>query len=159
MLKKKSNLLICLLLLTFLVVGFLPISHIAISSGDFDCVNRSKIFSLRWRHSVEKQLWYEYYRYQDQQFELFESWLQTFGAGTPSQAEHVISTPKGYIGYKHTLKFKELHWAVSPNMEGEIHLGNQVVPIAKMLPAYSIVNIKPTRTPLAFYLLRSACDV
>lgn len=159
MLKKKSSFILFSFLLLLFMAGFLPISHLAISSDGFYCVTRHNTFSLRWRHSVEKQLWYEHYHYQDQQLELIESWLQTFGAGTPSQAEGITSAPKGYIGYKHNIKLNELNWVVSPNMQGEIYFGDHRIPIATILPAYSTVNIQPKNSPLAFYLLRSACNV
>lgn len=154
---KKSSLLIVLLFAT-LVAGFFPVSFLSISSNEFHCVTRSETFSLRWRHSVEKQLWYEHYRIDGQQFVLFESWLQTFGAGTPSAAK-ATSAPAGFVGYKHDVRLDELNWTVSPRMEGSIRFGKKWLEIYRLLPEYSSVNIKPARSPLGLYLLRRSCNV
>lgn len=154
---KKSSLLIVFLFAT-LVAGFFPVSFLSISSNEFHCVTRSETFSLRWRHSVEKQLWYEHYRIDGQQFVLFESWLQTFGAGTPSAAK-ATSAPAGFVGYKHDVRLDELNWTVSPRMEGTIIFGKQFLPLYQQLAEYSKVEFKVGKSPLWFYFLRSACNV
>lgn len=156
---KKSARIFALLGLLILLGGLFPISHISVSSGKFHCVVRSDNFSLRWRHSVEKQLWFEHYRTIQGRLELYESWLETFGAGTPSQAEFADNVPQGYVGYKHQVWLDELNWTVSPKMEGSIRFGKKWLEIYRLLPEYSSVNIKPARSPLGLYLLRRSCNV
>lgn len=156
---RKSAGYIVLFLIGICLSGFFPISYLSISSGEFYCVSRTETFSLRWRHSVEKQLWYEHYQRTDNQFILFESWLQTFGAGTPSSTPKTTQAPKGYIGYRHNVVLNELNWTVSPRMEGTVLFNNGTLPVYRFLPEYSVVSFKSEKSPLWFYLLRSACDV
>ncbi|RRN02576.1 DUF1850 domain-containing protein [Bibersteinia trehalosi] len=159
MLKKKFSRYFGLFNAVILLAGFFPVSYLSISSGALHCNIRSKYFSLRWRHSVEKQLWYEHYRHQANQFELFESWLQTFGAGTPSYTTAITNAPQGYIGYKHQIRVNELNWVVSPSMEGTFLVEHKEIPLYQYLPEYSVVHIQSKRAPFWFYLLRSSCNV
>lgn len=154
--KLKSGLAFTLFL-TVLLAGFFPVSFISVSSGEFDCVSRTQNFSLRWRHSVEKQLWFEHYHWQQNHFELKESWLQTFGAGTPSRAEST-DAPDGYIGYRHNVSYQDLNWTVSPRMEGTLLFDQQELLLYQKLPEYSVVHIQPEKSPFWFYLLRSSCE-
>lgn len=82
---------------------------------------------------------------------LYQTWLQTFGAGTPSQ-EPLVNVPPGYIGYEQQVTFAELDWVVSRRMEGTINSANWHFPIYQTLPDYSTVNIKPTQSPLILFV-------
>lgn len=113
---------------------------------------------LQWRHSVEHQLWQEHYRHDGKRLFLYQTWLQTFGAGTPSQGTSLVNVPPGYIGYEQQVTFAELDWVVSRRMEGTINSANWHFPIYQTLPDYSTVNIKPTQSPLILFLLGSACN-
>lgn len=82
---------------------------------------------------------------------MYQTWLQTFGAGTPSQGTSLVNVPPGYIGYEQQVTFAELDWVVSRRMEGTINSANWHFPIYQTLPDYSTVNIKPTQSPLILF--------
>ncbi|OOR92841.1 hypothetical protein B0181_01475 [Moraxella caviae] len=99
-------------------------------------------FSLKWRHSVEKQLWQENYTQQGDKLLLTSTYIQSFGAGTPSTGTP-ISAPQGYTGQRVDLALDVLNWVVSDNMAGEIISADGRFAIAKKLPDYTEVQIKP----------------
>lgn len=84
------------------------------------CVWTKPHFALSWRHSVEKQIWQEFYR-QTPKAELFLShtYVQSFGAGVPSDGV-LMEAPEGYMGQKVALSLPALSWVVSENMQGVI---------------------------------------
>ncbi|MGC6404834.1 DUF1850 domain-containing protein [Bisgaard Taxon 45] len=141
-----------------LLVGLLPVNYLVIHAPQMRCYLRVPEFSLQWRHSVEHQLWQEHYRHNGHTLLLYQTWLQTFGAGTPSQGVALANVPSGYIGYAQHIELTELNWVVSRRMEGTINSANWHFPIYQTLPDYSSVNIKPTQSPLILFLLGSACN-
>ncbi|MDG6894160.1 hypothetical protein A6A20_00595 [Volucribacter amazonae] len=140
----------------FLILGY-PIPYLRLQTDHYTCYLYATEFQLVWRHSVEKQWWIEYYRQQDQQLLLYQTLLQTFGAGTPATGKIIEKIPRGFVGYQQQLMLPELNWVVSPNMQGSLQTNNGTVPLAQMLPAYSVVNIKWQRSPLAIFLLGRSC--
>lgn len=150
---KYACVLVCLGLLT----GLLPITYLVIQTEQQACYLRTTAFSLQWRHSVEHQLWQEHYRHDGKRILLHQTWLQTFGAGTPSFAELVKNVPAGYVGYKQDIYFHELNWVVSRRMEGVIKSEKGDIPIYQTVPDYSMITIRPAQSLLLVYLLGSSC--
>ncbi|HDR1039022.1 TPA: DUF1850 domain-containing protein [Pasteurella multocida] len=157
MLSKRSKLMWGLAAFT-LLAGLLPVNYLVVTTAQTRCYLRAPEFSLQWRHSVEHQLWQEHYRHDGKRLFLYQTWLQTFGAGTPSQGTSLVNVPLGYIGYEQHIELAELDWVVSRRMEGTINSANWHFPIYQTLPDYSTVNIKPTQSPLILFLLGSACN-
>ncbi|MCK3655093.1 hypothetical protein A4G19_04720 [Pasteurellaceae bacterium Macca] len=124
------------------------------------CIINTDHFALRWRHSVERQLWLEHYQRQGNQLHLYQSWLQTFGAGSPSTEKEVTDVPPGYIGYQHNQLFKELNWTVSRRMEGSLLWGknlNHEWLVYQQLPDYSLLTIHAYSAPRILLLLKKHC--
>ncbi|QIW16817.1 hypothetical protein A4G20_01020 [Pasteurellaceae bacterium RH1A] len=143
-----------------LAVGALacyPLSLLSLETEQGACYVRADQFALRWQHSVEKQLWYEHYRLQDGQLLLYQTWLQTFGAGTPVQGQVLTDAPKGFVGYAQAVKLPSLNWAVSRNMQGSLLVNQHTLLLYQSLPDYSQVQIRPAQASLARFLLGTSC--
>lgn len=154
---KKKVILISIILAMLFILFSYPIIYIRIQTDYFYCYFYANHFSLSWQHSVEKQRWIEFYQQKDQQLVLYETWLQTFGAGTPNQGEGLANILSGYIGYKTNIIYPELNWTISSTTQGSIHIGNNVFPIYQLLPDYSKINIQAQKSSLAFFLLGRSC--
>ncbi|MDH3000883.1 hypothetical protein A1D23_10485 [Chelonobacter oris] len=126
------------------------------AADDKPCYLHGREFELSWRHSVEHQLWREHYRREGNGFLLEQTWLQTFGAGTPSQGEPVRA-PEGYIGYRQRIRLAEINWVVSTNMQGELTAQQQSIPIYRLVSDYSEVRITASRTALIVFLWGRTC--
>lgn len=133
-----------------------PLKLFVIQFNDHSCYLYSPEFELSWRHSVERQRWREHYRHDGDKILLDQTWLQTFGAGTPSQGA-VIAAPSGYIGYQQQIRLAELNWVVSRNMQGELSTPQLRIPFYQVVPDYSAVRIKPSRTALMVFLWGKSC--
>ena len=84
------------------------------------CYLAGQDFTLQWRHSVEHQLWQEHYRLDGRQLWLDATYMQTFGAGTPSGGQPLLAPP-GFIGQRSQVRLPELNWVVSRRAENRIH--------------------------------------
>ena len=113
-------------------------------------------FILQWRHSVELQNWQEHYRASSDQLFLEASYMQTFGAGTPSSGE-IIQAPEGYIGLRSGVVLPYLNWVVSSNMQGALINSNGVWKIFQIVPDYTEVIIKPLQAARIFFWLGNNC--
>ncbi|MDY2796941.1 DUF1850 domain-containing protein [[Pasteurella] aerogenes] len=145
------------LLALLAVIGLYPVHFISVTTKQGECIIDDDHFALRWRHSVEHQLWYEHYQRQGDNLHLYQTWLQTFGAGTPSQGEIVADVPPGYVGFKQDIVLSEINWIVSRRMEGAILLNDKQFPVYQILPDYSTVTIKPAQSVVATLWLRKSC--
>ena len=149
------NVAVALLFLS--VTGWLswPVPGVHISSHNgaqrLDCWLGDARFALRWRHSVERQLWFEHYRVAADHLLLEHVWLQTFGAGTPHTGTPVAAPP-GFVGLASGQRLPGLDWTVSPAIQGELHTAAGRWPVASMLPPYTTVTLRPAR-PLRFTTL------
>lgn len=100
-------------------------------------------FQLRWIHSVEKQWWEEQYVREKEGLLLTTTYLQAFGAGTPS-TESVAEVKKpGYVGYQINERLPRLNWVVSRLTQGEIDYADFRILIHRWVPDYSEVTITP----------------
>lgn len=153
----SSKSIIFIIVLLFLLLLSYPTYYIRVQAEQFYCYFDSDNFSLSWRHSVEQQNWVEFYQRQGRQLKLYETWLQTFGAGTPNEGNLVSNVEQGYIGYSEQLLYPELNWIVSPTMQGTININGQKLALYQLLPAYSEVNIQVQHLPIAVYLLGRSC--
>ncbi|WP_439239620.1 DUF1850 domain-containing protein [Lonepinella sp. BR2919] len=152
------------LLFSFLIIMITlwPTTHIVIQSAlpnnqVLRCVWNSDKFSLKWQHSVEKQYWQENYQLQGKQFLLVNTYIQAFGAGTPSTG-HYINAPQGYVGFESQLSFTELNWVVSPVMQGVILSDKGSFPIFQKVPSYTTVHISPITYPYIKWLFMEHCN-
>lgn len=116
MTKKYS---IWLLVVILSAVCLSPKRYIVITTDDWVCRWTADSFVLQWRHSVEKQLWQDYYQQQKDHFVLTHSFVQSFGAGVPSQGIP-IKAPKGFVGLSHNLVVPIIDWVVSSRMQGVV---------------------------------------
>lgn len=132
-------------------------THIVITTHHQQCYLDESSFKLKWRHSVEHQDWQEVYQQHGNDLILTQSFIQTFGAGVPTQGQ-IIEAPQGYIGLSSHVQFKELNWAVSRNMRGEIWLDNWVLPIYQYVDDYSTIHIQVKSLPKIFWLIKDRCN-
>ncbi len=154
--------LLFLLLGIILFIALTPTTHILIQSTQnnrkpLTCVWNEDEFSLKWRHSVEKQYWQEDYQRQEQHLLLTHSYMQTFGAGTPSVGQP-INAPDGYVGLASHLAFDELNWVVSSVMQGVILSNNHYLPIYQLVPEHTVVHISPITHPYIKWLFMESCN-
>lgn len=137
--------------------GLMPTSHLLIQAQHQQCYWAEQGFTLKWRHSVEKKVWQEVYQQQNHQIVLIKTFMQTFGAGVPSQGT-TISAPDGYVGFRSNVTFSEINWVVSRNMQGEIWGENIKLPIYQYVDDYTVVHIQLKRQPRLFWLFTERCD-
>lgn len=100
-------------------------------------------FQLRWIHSVEKQWWEEQYVREEEGLLLTTTYLQAFGAGTPSTENVAPITKPGYVGYQINERLPSLNWVVSRRTQGEIDYAGHRILIHQWVPDYSAVTITP----------------
>ncbi|MBE2897231.1 DUF1850 domain-containing protein [Pasteurellaceae bacterium HPA106] len=133
--------------------ALVPVQGVEFHSETLHCLLKGETFRLRWHHSVEHQWWIEQYRTQGEQLMLTATWMQTFGAGTPSKGES-ISAPPGYVGFKRAIAMREINWMVSRNMQGTVLMNGEQWAIYQHLPDYSPVTIRPIKQPFFMFLWR-----
>lgn len=114
-------------------------------------------FMLQWRHSVEHQLWREYYVSDGLKLHLISTHMQTFGAGTPSDGIP-LPAEEGFVAQRSQVVLPELNWAVSRNMQGKIQTSHGIWSIAEKVPNYSTVHITATRRPRVLLYLGDCYD-
>ena len=100
-------------------------------------------FQLRWIHSVEKQWWEEQYLREKDGLLLTTTYLQAFGAGTPSTESVAPIKKPGYVGYQIKERLPSLNWVVSRLTQGEIDYADYRILIHQWVPDYSEVTITP----------------
>ncbi|NLA51427.1 MAG: DUF1850 domain-containing protein [Alcaligenaceae bacterium] len=154
----KTKTLIALLVFTLsgLAFFFWPLERLKISYQDKFCYLEDTSFILQWRHSVELQDWQEHYRLSSGRLFLDASYMQTFGAGTPSSGE-VIDAPEGYVGLRSEVVLPSLHWIVSRNMQGKIITQQGTWDIYQLVPDYTEVEIQPSKAARIFFWLGNNC--
>lgn len=154
----KSKTLIALLVLILCGLAFLlwPLERLKISSQGEFCYLEDSHFVLQWRHSVELQDWQEHYHLSSGRLFLDASYMQTFGAGTPSSGE-VIDAPEGYVGLRSEVVLPSLHWIVSRNMQGKLITQQGTWNIYQLVPDYTEVKIQPSQAARIFFWLGNNC--
>ena len=154
----KFNTRRALLVLTLCVLGYLlwPQERVKISFEDSFCYLEDTTFILHWRHSVERQDWQEYYQLSSGNLFLSASYMQTFGAGTPSSG-NVIEAPEGYVGLASEVVLPSLHWIVSRNMQGKLITSNGTWTIYNQVPDYTEITIQPSRVARIIFWLGNNC--
>lgn len=153
---KRSNLLIglavCLLLLG---TSFYPWqSVVTLRTEKFSCDFRDKNFTLQWIHSVERSLWRESYRIDQDKLLLFSSQFKTFGAGTPYQ-EHLI-THDGFIESNPNLIMPQINWIISRNVESTFITPQSAFPLYQYFDDYSEITILVQHKNI-WTLLKDSC--
>lgn len=133
-----------------------PRAAVRIGLSESSCYLPAERFMLQWRHSVEHQLWREYYRSDGQSLHLERTEMQTFGAGTPAGGQ-TVTTEKGFVGFKSSVRLPELNWVVSRNMQGEIRTLQSAWPLYAQVPDYSTIRITPAYLAQMVVWL-GACD-
>ena len=133
-----------------------PQERLKISFLEQSCYLEDTQFTLRWRHSVELQDWQEHYHLSSGRLFLNASYMQTFGAGTPSSGE-AIQAPEGYIGLRSDVVLPSLHWIVSRNMQGKLITKNGIWKIYQIVPNYTEIEIKPSQAARIFFWLGNNC--
>lgn len=133
-------------LVVVFVVFLIKTKHITITADGLDgtpihCYLTDPQLTLKWRHSVEKQYWQEYYEQHGDRLHLTRTYMQAFGAGTPVAGD-AIDAPAGYVGLGVDQWYDELNWAVSHNMRGEIELPTHTIAIYQYLADYTPVRIR-----------------
>lgn len=151
----KYTIIICVGIIVLACCLF-PLQLFVVQMASQQCYLYGQDFELSWRHSVEHQLWREHYRRDGEVMLLDQTWLQTFGAGTPSQGEPILA-PTGYIGYRQHIRLAEINWVVSANMQGELTAQQRTIPIYRLVPDYSNVRIIPSRIIFIVFLLGRSC--
>ena len=112
-------------------------------SNDLTCYFVEPNFQLRWIHSVEKQWWEEQYLREKDGLLLTTTYLQAFGAGTPSTESVAPIKKPGYVGYQINQRLPSLNWVVSRLTQGEIDYAGYRILIHQWVPDYSEVTIMP----------------
>lgn len=153
-----------ILAVTFIIIGLmLPIKPTAVVDAPPIHCQLPNTFSLKWRHSVEKQYWQEVYQLDYPNLILTKTYLQTFGAGTPNLGKPVRA-PKGYLGQIVNQHLGELNWLVSHNIQAKIAMGDTLdahpvmMPIHQMVADHSVVNIHPMRLTAWQYIRLPTCQ-
>lgn len=164
MTRHASTTTVIAIMMVVLFVGVITIpTHkaVIVNIKDVSC-QLPNVFSLKWRHSVERQYWQEVYQLHHPNITLKKTYLQTFGAGTPSTGSAIIA-PDGYVGQVVDMDFLELNWFISPNMQGEIVLGDAiddapVWSVYRLIDKPSPLHIHPQRLTLWQHQLIPKCQ-
>ncbi|HZJ98314.1 MAG: DUF1850 domain-containing protein [Alcaligenaceae bacterium] len=152
----KTTIALLILALCSLAYFFWPLERLKVSFQDHFCYLEDSTFILQWRHSVELQNWQEHYHLSSGRLFLNASYMQTFGAGTPSSGE-AIQAPEGYIGLRSDVVLPSLHWIVSRNMQGKLITKNGIWKIYQIVPNYTEIEIKPSQAARIFFWLGNNC--
>lgn len=131
-------------------------SHVIVKGGNVDCQWTETSFILKWRHSVEKQYWQEYYQQSGSHLLLYKTFMQTFGAGVPVAGQPIVA-PAGYVGLATHLMLPRLNWVVSGNMQGEMIGQDTVLPIYQLVPDYTEIQIFVAKHTRLFWLFKDKC--
>lgn len=117
-------------------------SYLVVRTDTWECHWATDSFVLEWRHSVERQLWQEHYRHNNGQLLLSHSFVQSFGAGVPSDGTPIVA-PKGFVGSQHNLTVPQINWVVSSRMQGTLidPTTNAQFAIYRTVPDYTPVYI------------------
>lgn len=162
-----SGLFFGIIIATCLVVGSLiikalfytPQNVVMVQFNDTQCVIKDK-FELLWMHSVEKQWWIESYEARDGQLLLTDTYLQTFGAGTPSTEQGGESSQKypGYVLYQINSWLPELNWMISSNIKAQIITHKKRLPIYQWVSDYTNIYIFARTQSLWTLLRQESCN-
>lgn len=136
-----------------------PQAAVRIDLPSASCYLDDTVFALQWRHSVEHQLWREFYVSDGLALRLERTETQTFGAGVPSNGKPVRASEKGFAAFESSVVLDETLWTVSSNMQGEIRTLRHVWPIYRQLPDYTAVRIAPVFAPRALRLWKTCYDL
>ena len=128
---------ICILLLLF----FIRIPTIAFHFQTQTIYTKEKSFDLSWIHSVEKEEWIEHYIIENDQLLLESTRFKTFGAGVPSEAEHV-ELKNGFVVMTIEHPYEQLNLTISEYVDTTIHLAQQEMKLYKYGEPYETVLIK-----------------
>ena len=140
---------------SFFFIGFHSV--LQLSSNHLQCTLTQPAFTLRWIHSVEKELWQENFQISGQQLLLTSTQFKTFGAGTPSNGKGVMSK-EGWLHYSVELFLPALNWVVSSNVESTLITEQGQWLIFKDFDDYSEIKIQVIRLPLWQYFIQESCD-
>lgn len=138
---------------------FWPQPSVRIDLPDSGCYLDDSAFRLQWRHSVEHQLWREFYRSDGRRLYLERTEIQTFGAGVPSDGKPVPASEKGFSAFESGVVLNEMLWTVSANMQGEIRTPHHVWPVYRQIPDYTAVRITPTLVSRAVRLWKPCYEL
>lgn len=123
---------------------------IQLSFDSHSCYLKRTQFDLKWLHSVEKQWWIESYEIEEGHLLLTDTYLQTFGAGTPStEALSQDAKPKyaGYVHYQIDTTLPYLDWMISSNIQATIINQGRELPIYRWVSDYTNIHIAPKVIP------------
>lgn len=152
----RRKALLILTVLGSLVFLLWPQERLKISFQNHSCYLNESQFILQWRHSVELQDWQEHYHLSSSQLFLDASYMQTFGAGTPSSGES-IEAPEGFVGLRSDVVLPSLHWMVSRNMRGLLITQKGTWEIYRLVPDYTEIKIEPSQKFRPFFWLGNNC--
>lgn len=130
-----------------LLLFFIKVPVFAFEFQDKTYYLKGDFFELSWIHSVEKEEWIETYKRKDNQLLLTETRFKTFGAGVPSQSNHV-SIENGYVKMQINQPFKELYLTVSSNVKTTIIVEQEEIPLYQFTEDYSMVHIFIEKIPI-----------
>lgn len=128
---------VCLLLLIF----FIRIPTIAFHFQNQTIYTKEKSFDLSWIHSVEKEEWIEHYIIENNELLLESTSFKTFGAGVPSDAEHV-ELKNGFVVMTIEHPYEQLNLTISEYVNTTIHLAQQEMKLYEYGEPYDTVLIK-----------------
>ncbi|MFK3960136.1 DUF1850 domain-containing protein [Guptibacillus hwajinpoensis] len=80
---RSTVIIIILLCMAFLLIPFQVLTIVG-EGGEESAHIRASEFSLKWKHSVEKEEWEEFFVLKDTEIFLTDTRFKTFGAGVPS---------------------------------------------------------------------------
>lgn len=159
-------------LISLLIAGLLLIpGHpgVDVSFAQQNCYLDRDKFELKWLHSVEKQWWVESYQAGSDKLLLTDTYLQTFGAGTPSTEKALKNTHpeyQDYVRYQINTTLPYLDWMVSANIQAHLIIPNEgrapttqglSLPIYQWVDDYTNIHIAPQKITLWSRLSQEPC--
>lgn len=117
-------------------------------------------FDLKWMHSVEKQWWIESYEAHNEQLFLTDTYLQTFGAGTPSTEKIGTNNHRypGYVHYQINTLLPHLNWMISSHIKAQIITDQKTLPIYQWVDDYTNIYIFAVKQNLWTVLRQESCN-
>ncbi|MBE0443085.1 MAG: DUF1850 domain-containing protein [Psychrobacter sp.] len=131
-----------------------------LSFNQESCYIEESSFDIKWLHSVEKQWWIERYQVRSDDFLLTDTYMQTFGAGTPSTETIVSNNSKdypNYIQYRIQTSLPYLNWMVSHNIKAHVIITNGILPVYNWVDDYTTIYFVPKKLSLWQLLLQESC--
>lgn len=137
----KSALILGGAILLLLLLSFVRFPFIIVEINKEKLIVSKNEFQLEWIHSVEKELWTEYFIRDGDSLLLTKTVFHTFGAGVPSDGR-ILESDDGLIHMEINRSLDELHLTVSENVKTTLINKEKSIPLYEYFDHFSEITFR-----------------